>query len=97
MELIEVVAKAHFENPQTGAVARKQRLRIDVHLANYLESLGLIDCVNPIVAAVREHPKTEATSLGGDAPQSLSQPEPALPSETVTLSRRGRRRKTGEY
>jgi len=47
MELVEVVAKAHFENPQTGAVARKQRLRIAKPLAEYLDSLGLIAFVNP--------------------------------------------------
>jgi hypothetical protein len=93
MELIDVVAKAHFENPQTGAVARKQRMRIDVHLAQYLEALGLIDYVNPPVAAVREYPKTEAVDLGGDVPSTWSQPEAASLSETVTTFRRGRRRK----
>jgi hypothetical protein len=94
MELIDVVATAHFENPQTGAVARKQRLRIGKQLAQYLDSLGLITFVNPIVAAVREYPKTEAVSLGGDEPSTLSQPEAVSQSETVPIFRRGRRRKT---
>jgi hypothetical protein len=94
MQLIDVVAKAHFENPQTGAVSRKQRMRIDVHLAQYLEGLGLIDYLNPPVATVREYPKTEAVSLGGDVSSTLSQPEAVSQSETVSILRRGRRRKT---
>lgn len=94
MELIDVIAKAHFENPQTGAVSRKQKLRIGKELAEYLSSLGLVDFVNPTQAAVREYPKTVATDLGGDEPSTSSQPDQASQSETAKVFRRGRRRKT---
>jgi hypothetical protein len=97
MQLIEVISLASFEDTRIGSVTRKQRLRISADLANYLHGIGLIKYVNPPQAVVIESPKTEATDLGGDAPQSLSQPEPASPSETVKVSRRGRRKKTGEY
>ena len=96
MELVDVVAMAHFENPQTGAVSRKQRLRISKQLADYLDSLGLVTFVNPIVTAVREYPKTEATDLGGDEPSTLSPQAPAALSETAKIFRRARRRKAGE-
>lgn len=96
MELIEVIAKVHFENNQAGSVSRKQRLRIGKPLADYLAGLGLVDFVNPPRAVVREYPKTEPASLGGDEPSTLLQPAQALPEATVTLSRRGRRRKISE-
>lgn len=94
MELIDVVARAHFENPQTGAVSRKQKLRIGVQLAEYLASLELVDYLNPPKAAVREIPKTEATDLGGDEPSTLSQQAQVSHEQTATVFRRGRRRKT---
>jgi hypothetical protein len=97
MQLIEVISRAHFEDTRIGSVTRKQRLRISADLADHLYGMGLIDYVNPPQAVVIESPKTEATDLGGDAPQSLSQPEPASQSETVKVFRRGRRKKTGEY
>lgn len=96
MELIDVIARVHFENPKTGSVSRKQRLRIGKQLATYLADLGLVDFLNPPQAVVREYPKTEPESLGGDEPSTFVQPAQASPEATVTLSRRGRRRKTSE-
>lgn len=96
MELVDVVAIAHFENSQTGAVARKQRLRIGKPLAQYLESLGLVAFVNPPVTAVKESPKIEATDLGGGEPSTLSPQAPVSQSETAKVFRRGRRKKTDE-
>lgn len=97
MEIVDIVAKAHFEDPRIGAVARKQRMRVARPLAEYLESLGLVHFVNPTQADVIQSPKTEPESLGGDEPQPLSLPDQASPEQTATLSRRGRRRKAGEY
>jgi hypothetical protein len=96
MELIDVIARAHFDNPKLGAVARKQRLRIGKDLAEHLASLDLVDYVNPPKAVVVEAPRTEATDLGGDEPSMLSQQAPVSPDETATVFRRGRRRKTEE-
>lgn len=96
MELIDVIARVHFENPKTGSISRKQRIRIGKPLADYLAGLGLVDFLNPPQAVVREYPKTEPASLGGDEPSTLLQPAQALTDTTVTLSRRGRRRKTSE-
>jgi hypothetical protein len=96
MELIDVIARVHFENPKTGSVSRKQRLRIIKPLAEYLAGLGLVDFINPPQAVVREYPKTEPESLGGDEPSTLSQPVQALPETIATPFRRGRRRKNSE-
>ena len=96
MELIEVIAKAHFENPKTGAVTRKQRLRIGKQLAEYLEGLGLVDFVNPPQAVVINAPKIEPVILGGDEQSTLSQLGQASQETIATPFRRGRRRKTNE-
>jgi hypothetical protein len=96
MELIDVIARVHFENPKTGSVSRKQRLRIGKPLADYLAELGLVDFLNPPQAVVREYPKTEPESLGGDEPSTLLQPAQALPEATATVFRRGRRKKNSE-
>lgn len=96
MELIDVIAKAHFENPNLGAVSRKQRLRIGKPLAEYLASLDLVDYVNPPQAAVKESPKIEATDRGGDEPSTSSQPDQAYEEAIVSPFRRGRRKKTDE-
>ena len=96
MELIDVIAKAHFENPQTGAVSRKQKLKISKQLAEYLASLDLVDFVNPPMAAVREYPKTEATDLGGGEPSTLSQQDQVSQDKIATVFKRGRRKKTEE-
>jgi hypothetical protein len=97
MEIVDIVAKAHFEDSRVGAVARKQRLRVARPLAEYLESLGLVDFVNPTQAVVIQSPKTEPESLGGDEPLALSPPAQASQEQTATVSRRGRRKKAGEY
>lgn len=96
MELIDVIARVHFENPKTGSVSRKQRLRIGIQLATYLADLGLVDFLNPPQAVVREYTKTGPESLGRDEPSTLLQPDQVLPEATVKLSRRGRRRKISE-
>jgi hypothetical protein len=97
MEIVDIIAKAHFEDSRLGAVARKQRMRVARPLAEYLVSLGLVDFVDPTQAVVTQSPKTEPESLGGDEPQPLSLPDQALPDTTATVSRRGRKRKAGEY
>jgi hypothetical protein len=97
MELIEVIAKSHFEDTRIGAVSRKQRLRIPKELAEFLVNLDLVDYINPPLALVKQTPQIEATESGGDEPQSWSQPEQVSQSETVQAPKRGRRRKTGEY
>ena len=96
MELIEVIAKSHFEDSRIGAVSRKQRLRIPKELAEFLVKLDLVDYINPPLALVKQPPQTEATDAGGDELPSWSPPEQVLPETTAPLFRRGRRKKTGE-
>jgi len=96
MELIEVIAKSHFEDTRIGAVSRKQRLRIGKQLAEQLVDLGLVDYLNPPQAVVIENHKTEPEVVGGDEPSMSLPPEQALPEVTARLFRRGRPKKTSE-
>lgn len=96
MELIDVISLAHFDDPRVGAVSRKQRLRIPVNVAEHLVSLGVVQYVNPIPAAVIETPKIEPVLVGGDEPSTSLQPEPVSLDPTASLFRRGRRKKTSE-
>jgi len=91
MELVEVISRAHFENPQTGAVSRKQRLRIGVDLAEYLKSLDLIDYANPTVTVAKTIAKTEVEKLGVGVPSMFLPQAPVLPEATVNPLPRGRR------
>jgi hypothetical protein len=97
MELVEVISRAHFENPQTGAVSRKQRLRIGVELAKYLKSLDLIDYANPTVTVAKTTAKTEVENLGGGAPSMLLPQAPVLPEQIAPTLPRGRRGRAQKY
>ena len=96
MELIEVIAKSHFEDSRIGAVSRKQRLRIPKELAEFLVNLDLVDYINPPLALVKQPPQIEAADTGGDELPSWSPPELVSQSQTAQTLRRGRRKKTVE-
>lgn len=96
MELIEVVARTHFSDSRIGSVSRKQRIRLPKDVAEHLVLLELVDYLNPPVAVVKQTPKIEAASLGGDEPSMSSQQDQVSQEETATLFRRGRRKKSSE-
>ena len=96
MELIEVIAKSHFEDSRIGAVSRKQRLRIPKELAEFIVNLDLVDYINPPLALVKQPPQIEAADTGGDELPSWSPPELVSQSQTAQTLRRGRRKKTVE-
>jgi hypothetical protein len=96
MEMIDVIAKAHFDDSRLGSISRKQRLRIQKALAQHLADLGLVDLVDPPQAVAVSTPKTEPEVVGGGAPSTLSPPALVSDESTATLFRRGRRKKTSE-
>lgn len=96
MELIEVIAKSHFEDTRIGAVSRKQRLKIPKELAEFLVNLDLVAYANPTPAVVKVTPQIEATDAGGDEPPLWSPPVQVSQKETVQLLKRGRRKKMDE-
>ena len=93
MELIEVVATAHFTDTRIGAVSRKQRLRLPVMLAEELESLSLVKPLNPHSTTATNPQQTAPQAVGGGESSVLSQAGQASQSETASSPERN---KTGE-
>lgn len=93
MEIVDVIATAHFSDTRVGAVSRKQRIRLAAPLAEELFGLGLIQYANPPMAAPQNPPPTEALADGGDeSPASL----PAAPAFEPKTVKRSYKKKTGE-
>lgn len=96
MELVDVVATAHFSDTRIGALSRKQRTSIPRHVAEELIKLGVIQYVNP-PAAVAQQPAPTAPAVDGGEPLSVSSPvdQASLP-RTRKQSRRNKENADGE-
>lgn len=86
MELIEVVATAHFTDTRVGAVSRKQRLRLPVMLAEELESLSLVKPLNPHSTTATNPQQTAPQDVGGGESSVSSQAGQASQNETASES-----------
>ena len=86
MEMIEVIATAHFTDTRFGAVSRKQKLHLPLEVVEQLEPLGLVQRANPTAATASAPQSTAPQDVGGgESPVSLPA-APASPSKTVSLS-----------
>ena len=84
MEIIDVVASAHFTDTRIGAVSRKQRIRIARPLAEELASLGLVTFLHPTAATAVPAQSTAPLGDGvGESPAS-SPADQASPETTAT-------------
>jgi len=88
MELVEVVATAHFTNTRIGAVSRKQRLRLPVMLAEELESLSLVKTLNPHSTTAADPRQTAPQVVGGGESSASSPADQASPETTATSQER---------
>lgn len=85
MEMIEVVALAHFTDTRVGSASRKQKLRLPLDLAEQLESIGLVQRINPTAATASAPQSTAPQDVGGgESPASL----PAAPASQPKTVRR---------
>lgn len=50
MELVEIIALSHFDDSRIGSVSKKMRLKVPSVVADDLESIGLVQILNPRVA-----------------------------------------------
>lgn len=85
MEMIEVIATAHFTDTRFGAVSRKQKLRLSLEAAEHLEELGLVQRVNPTSATANVPHSTAPQDVGGGESPVLSPAAPVLPRGIATL------------
>ena len=56
MELVEIIALAHFDDSRIGSVSKKMRLKVPSVVADDLESIGLVKILNPSVARAPKSP-----------------------------------------
>lgn len=86
MEMIEVIALAHFTDSQVGSASRKQKLRLPLGVVERLESFGLVQRTNPKVATASAPQSTAPQGVGGGESPALLPAAPVSPSATATLS-----------
>lgn len=86
MEMIEVVALAHFSDTRVGSASRRQVLRLPLEVAEQLESIGLVKRTNPTAATASAPQSTAPQGVGGGESPALLPAAPASPSKTATLS-----------
>lgn len=82
MKKVEVISTSHFTDTRIGAVSRKQRLFVPVHIAEELHSIGLVVYPNAQATAT-ENPQIEALVDGGGVLPVLLPVVQALPAKTV--------------
>ncbi len=79
MEIVDVVALAHFEDSRVGGVSRKQRLRVALPIAEQLQSLNLVKILTPF------NPPRNVQPVSGDA--GMAAPSSSLPLAPVLAPR----------
>lgn len=88
MEVVEIVATAHFTDTRIGAVSRKQRIRIYRALAEELQTLGLVEIISPTLATAAQHRQTAPLGDGVGESPALSPAGQASPETTATSQER---------
>ncbi len=96
MELVDVIATAHFSDTRIGALSRKQRTSVPKHVAEELVKLGVVQYVNP-PATVAQEPAQTAPAVDGEEPLSVSSPVDQVSTrKTRKQSRRDKENADGE-
>ena len=96
MEIVEIIALAHFEDSRVGAMSRKQRTKIAAPVAEQLVNMGLVAYVNPPVAVAQENPSTDPQQDGVEQLSESSQAEQVSPKQTRKYTRRNKEQTVGE-
>ena len=84
MEMIEVVALAHFTDTRVGSASRRQVLRLPLEVAEQLESIGLVQRTNPTAATASAPQSTAPQDVGGGESPALLPAAPVSPNKTAT-------------
>ena len=85
MELVEIVALAHFDDSRIGSVSKKMRLRVPSVVADDLHSIGLVEILNPTLASAQSVPMTAPQVVGRGVSPVLLQADQVLPRKIATL------------
>jgi len=85
MELVEIIALAHFDDSRVGSVSKKMRLKVPSVVADDLESIGLVQILNPSVARAPKSPLIAPLVDGQGVSPVLLQAAQVSPRQTATL------------
>jgi hypothetical protein len=84
MELVEIIALTHFEDSRIGSVSNKMRLKVPSVVADDLQSIGVIEIVNPQVATARSVHMTAPQVDGRGVSPVLLQADRVSPRKIAT-------------
>ena len=84
MELVEIIALTHFEDSRIGSVSKKMRLKVPSVVADDLQSIGVIEIVNPPVATARSVHTTAPQVDGRGVSPVLLQADRVSPRKIAT-------------
>jgi hypothetical protein len=84
MELVEIIALTHFEDSRIGSVSKKMRLKVPSVVADDLQSIGVIEIVNPPVANARSVHMTAPQVDGRGVSPVLLQADRVSPRKIAT-------------
>jgi hypothetical protein len=84
MELVEIIALTHFEDSRIGSVSNKMRLKVPSVVADDLQSIGVIEIVNPQVATARSVHTTAPQVDGRGVSPVLLQADRVSPRKIAT-------------
>lgn len=85
MELVEIIALAHFDDSRVGSVSKKMRLKVPSVVADDLESIGLVQILNPPLARASKSPLIAPLVDGQGVSPVLLQAAQVSPRQTATL------------
>lgn len=83
MDLVDVISKAHFTDTRIGGVSRKQRLRMQIDIAEQLQSMGLVEIIDPQPTTAKKSQQTEPLGAGGGKSSASSPVDQVSPKKTV--------------
>jgi len=96
MELVDVIALAHFSDTRIGALSRKQRIAIPSHVAEELVQLGVVKYLNPPLTVAQKPSQIAPAADGGELLSVSSPVAQASPRKTRKLPRKGKENADGE-
>lgn len=84
MELVEIIALSHFDDSRIGSVSKKMRLKVPSVVADDLESIGLVQILNPRVATAQRSPSIVPPVVGQGVSPVLLQADQVSPRKIAS-------------
>lgn len=88
VDIVDVVATSHFDDPRIGSVSRKQRLRIPKPLAEYLHGLEVVRYLDETPAEQKKSDSTDPPEDGGEKQSASSPADPVSDKKTAAKSKK---------